>query len=74
MDGLEAVHLLQPEGPYSFDVANSIASAATFAMEERHANDDVEKLRRCCVAHDHWLATHPESVAFAESWADQALS
>lgn len=31
MDGLDAVHLLQEEGPYSFDVANSIVSAAAVA-------------------------------------------
>lgn len=31
MDGLDAIHLLQAEGPYSFDVANAISSAAAVA-------------------------------------------
>lgn len=31
MDGLDTVHLLQAEGPYSFNVANSIVSAAAVA-------------------------------------------
>jgi hypothetical protein len=31
MDGLDAVYTLQSDGPYSFDVANSIVSAAEVA-------------------------------------------
>ncbi|MFV8054627.1 hypothetical protein [Mycobacterium sp. 48b] len=42
-------------------------------MAEHRAYDDGEDLRRRCVAHDESIATHPEGVAFAESWADQAL-
>ncbi|MEN3220706.1 DUF732 domain-containing protein [Mycolicibacterium porcinum] len=36
MDGLDAVHLLQAEGPYSFDVANSIVSAAVVTYCRQH--------------------------------------
>ncbi|MFV8047960.1 hypothetical protein [Mycobacterium sp. 48b] len=42
-------------------------------MAECYACEDVEDLRRRCVAHAQWIAIHPENVAFAESWADQAL-
>ncbi len=34
---------------------------------------DVEDMRRRCAAHDRWMATHPEAVAFAEAWADRNL-
>ena len=34
---------------------------------------DVEDMRRHCAAHDRWMATHPEAVAFAEAWADRNL-
>jgi hypothetical protein len=34
---------------------------------------DVEDMRRRCLAHDRWMAAHPEVVAFAEVWADHNL-
>lgn len=34
---------------------------------------DVEDMRRRCAAHEEWLATHPQAVAFAEAWADGNL-
>lgn len=33
----------------------------------------VEDMRRRACAHGQWLASHPEAVAFAESWADRAM-
>ena len=42
-------------------------------MAERYACDDVEDLRRRCVAHAQWIATNPEGAAFAQRWSDQAL-
>jgi len=32
---------------------------------------DVEDMRRRCAAHGQWMAKNPETVAFAETWADQ---
>lgn len=34
--GLDTIHMLQAEGPYSFDVANSISSAAAVAYCPEH--------------------------------------
>lgn len=34
---------------------------------------DVEDMRRRCAAHGQWMANNPETVAFAETWADQNL-
>jgi hypothetical protein len=34
---------------------------------------DVEDMRRRCAAHGQWMANNPETVAFAEAWADQNL-
>ena len=42
------------------------------AMVPRYAHDDVD-LRRRCVAHDQWIADHPDLVSFVETWADQNL-
>lgn len=36
VDGLDTVHMLQAEGPYSFDVANSIVSAAVVTYCRQH--------------------------------------
>jgi hypothetical protein len=36
VDGLEVVHMLMADGPYSFDVANSITSAAEVAYCPEH--------------------------------------
>lgn len=35
---------------------------------------DVEDLRRRCEAHGEWLRRHPDAVAAAEAWADDALN
>jgi hypothetical protein len=43
-------------------------------MVKRHGHDDlvdVEDLRQGCVAHDHWMASNLDAVAFANTWADQ---
>lgn len=42
-------------------------------MAERCVDDDDDDLRRRCAVHDQWAASHPEGVAFAEAWADQAF-
>lgn len=34
---------------------------------------DVEDMRRRCVAHDRFMASHPDAVAVAEAWADHNL-
>jgi hypothetical protein len=34
---------------------------------------DVEDMRRRCAAHDQWMSTHPDAVAFTEAWADWNL-
>lgn len=34
---------------------------------------DVENMRRRCVAHDKFMATNPDAVAFSEAWADRNL-
>ena len=34
---------------------------------------DVEDLRRRCAAHDRFLASRADDVAFAEAWADRNL-
>lgn len=39
LDGLDAIELLQDEGPYSFDVANSIVAAAVVTYCRSHLDD-----------------------------------
>lgn len=34
---------------------------------------DVEDMRRRCAAHEQWLGSNADAVAFAEAWADQNL-
>jgi hypothetical protein len=34
---------------------------------------DVEDMRRRCAAHDRFMASHPDAVAFTEAWADRNL-
>lgn len=34
---------------------------------------DAEDMRRRCAAHERWMSSHPEAVAFAEAWADRNL-
>jgi len=34
---------------------------------------DVEDMRRRCAAHDRFMAAHPDTVAFAEAWAERNL-
>jgi hypothetical protein len=34
---------------------------------------DVEDMRRRCAAHDQWMSTHPDAVAFTETWVDGNL-
>jgi hypothetical protein len=34
---------------------------------------DVEDMRRRCAAHDGFMATHPDAVAFIQAWADRNL-
>lgn len=34
---------------------------------------DAEDMRRRCAAHDQWMSSNPDAVAFAEAWADQNL-
>jgi hypothetical protein len=34
---------------------------------------DVEDMRRRCNAHDRFMASHPDAVAFSEAWADRNL-
>lgn len=34
---------------------------------------DSEDMRRRCVAHEQWLAAHPEHARTAEAWADGNL-
>ncbi|MGH3932272.1 MAG: hypothetical protein ACRDTF_20105 [Pseudonocardiaceae bacterium] len=34
---------------------------------------DVEDMRRRCAAHDRWMSTHPDAVAFTEAWAERNL-
>ena len=34
---------------------------------------DIEDMRRRCAAHDRWMASHPDAVAFTEAWADRNL-
>jgi hypothetical protein len=34
---------------------------------------DVEDMRRRCVAHERFMASHPDAVAFSEAWADRNL-
>lgn len=34
---------------------------------------DVEDMRRRCAAHDRFMASHPDAVAFSEAWADRTL-
>jgi hypothetical protein len=41
-------------------------------MAPRYAHDDVD-LRRRSVAHNQWMADHPDLVSFVETWADQNL-
>lgn len=61
-------------------------SDVAYEAVKRHANGDrqsmnswiesvldVEDMRRRCVAHDQWMAAHPDAVAFAEAWADRNL-
>jgi len=37
------------------------------------ALDDAEDLQRRCAAHGEWMASHPEVVALAASWAHNNL-
>lgn len=32
---------------------------------------DAEDTRRRCATHQQWMATNPDTAAFAEAWADQ---
>jgi hypothetical protein len=34
---------------------------------------DGEDMRRRCAAHDRFMASHPDAVAFTEAWADRNL-
>ncbi|MGH3612647.1 MAG: hypothetical protein ACRDRK_08630 [Pseudonocardia sp.] len=34
---------------------------------------DIEDMRRRCAAHNRWMASHPDAVAYAEAWADRNL-
>lgn len=34
---------------------------------------DIEDMRRRCAAHDQFMASHPDAVAFSEAWADRNL-
>lgn len=34
---------------------------------------DVEDMRRRCAAHDRFMASHPDTVAATEAWADHNL-
>jgi hypothetical protein len=34
---------------------------------------DAEDMRRRCAAHEQWMSSNPDAVAFAEAWADQNL-
>jgi hypothetical protein len=34
---------------------------------------DVEDMRRRCAAHDRWMRSHPDAVAFGQVWADRNL-
>lgn len=34
---------------------------------------DVEDMRRRCVAHERYMASHSDAVTFSEAWADRNL-
>ncbi|MGQ0577002.1 MAG: hypothetical protein ACT4RN_22790 [Pseudonocardia sp.] len=34
---------------------------------------DVEDMRRRCAAHERFMTSHPDAVAFSEAWADRNL-
>lgn len=34
---------------------------------------DIEDMRRRCAAHDRFMASRPDAVAFSEVWADRNL-
>jgi len=34
---------------------------------------DVEDMRRRCAAHDRFMTTRPDAVAFSQAWADRNL-
>ena len=61
-------------------------SDSAYAMVKRYAEADqqsmnswieglldVEDMRRRCAAHDHFMVAHPDTVAFAEAWAERNL-
>ena len=58
----------------AYEVVKRYAAADQQSMNSWIENlVDIEDMRRRCAAHDRWMATHPDAVAFAEAWADHNL-